>query len=48
MDFVDALVEDQACVKDQDTAVIDIQTEQDSAMEEVRVSIKDLAVSMQN
>ena len=48
MDFGDALVEDQACYKDQDTAVTDVQTEQDTAMEEVNDSIKNLAVSMQN
>ena len=50
MEFVDALVEDRACVKDQDTAMYDLQSNagQETAMEEVKDSLKSLTLSIQS
>ena len=50
MEFVDALVEDRACVKDQDTAMYDLQSNsgQETAMDEVKDSIKNLTLSIQS
>ena len=48
IEFVDALGEDRSVVKDQDTVGMDVQTGQDSAMDEVQASIKNLEVSMQS
>ena len=54
MDFVDALIEDRAVVRDHDTAVHDIQMDTwpisapDTDMEEVKVSLRSLAESMES
>ena len=50
MEFVDALVEDRASVRDQDSAVMDSQPSagHETAMEEVKDSIKNLVISMQS
>ena len=54
MEFVDTLIEDQAVVRDQDTAVHNIQMDTwpisapDTDMEEVKVSLRSLAESMES
>ena len=54
MEFVDALIEDRAVVRDHDTAVHDIQMDTwpisapDTDMEEVKVSLRSLAESMES
>ena len=48
MDFVDALCEDRAVVKDQDTETMDVSTGQAPGMDHIQASIKNLQVSMQS